>query len=377
MVGVGLVGGALLFGAAATGMVSFAAAPDPATQPRINTQQPAMVPPHVAVRDVPPVPSVSDIGNYRAVGIVSLPSGWLFSSALQVPVRVAAAPATPEPGSRPVAPFVSASLGPVSGDEPFDMQEADIPQPGASHLAVIPVPIPSPVVKTARTVPLPATNPLVAAGRLNANDTPDDPSAQERLAVAPPPRPDDLDAAAEPDNAPPKVAAATPADKPLPTGPLSSGLAEARIPGRGDRYALYDISAKTVYLPGGAKLEAHSGYGEMFDNPRYIHVKMRGPTPPNTYKLSMRESLFHGVEALRMTPVGDGKMYGRDGILSHTYMLGARGDSNGCVSFREYEKFLAAYKRGDVTQMVVVDRLQNPSAPTSNPLIAWLTGSRR
>ena len=43
-------------------------------------------------------------------------------------------------------------------------------------------------------------------------------------------------------------------------------------------------------------------------------TRMRGPTPPHLYELTPREALFHGVEALRMTPVGDGKMYGRDGF---------------------------------------------------------------
>ena len=34
--------------------------------------------------------------------------------------------------------------------------------------------------------------------------------------------------------------------------------------------------------------------------------------------------------------------------------LGPRGDSNGCVSFRNYPQFLQAYMRGDVKQLVVV-----------------------
>jgi hypothetical protein len=35
-------------------------------------------------------------------------------------------------------------------------------------------------------------------------------------------------------------------------------------------------------------------------------------------------------------------------------MLGSSGQSNGCVSFKDYDKFLNAYLRGDVTRMVVV-----------------------
>jgi hypothetical protein len=38
------------------------------------------------------------------------------------------------------------------------------------------------------------------------------------------------------------------------------------------RTAIYDISARTVYLPNGEKLEAHSGLGDKRDDPQYIHV---------------------------------------------------------------------------------------------------------
>jgi hypothetical protein len=133
------------------------------------------------------------------------------------------------------------------------------------------------------------------------------------------------------------------------------------LPGGHNRVAVYDISAGTVYLPSGEKLEAHSGLGGMLDNPRYVSQKNRGPTPPNTYALTLRESLFHGVQALRMTPVNSGNVYGRTGLLAHTYMLGRRGDSNGCVVFKDYRRFLAAYQRGEVTRMVVVPRLSGSS----------------
>ncbi|MEO5755782.1 MAG: tlde1 domain-containing protein [Mesorhizobium sp.] len=128
--------------------------------------------------------------------------------------------------------------------------------------------------------------------------------------------------------------------------------------GAGNGVAVYDISAKIVYMPDGQRLEAHSGLGAMVDQPRYVHVKDRGPTPPNTYNLSMRESRFHGVEALRLTPVSGGNKYNRNGLLAHTYMLrGGRAESNGCVVFRDYARFLAAFKKGKVTRLVVVDRL--------------------
>ncbi|WP_246272858.1 DUF2778 domain-containing protein [Oricola thermophila] len=138
---------------------------------------------------------------------------------------------------------------------------------------------------------------------------------------------------------------------------------ESLLPGRGSKVAVYDISAKTVYMPNGEKLEAHSGLGKMKDNPRYVHVKNKGPTPPNLYKLRMRESRFHGVEAIRLLPADGKKKYNRDGLLAHTYMYVRGGgkdksQSNGCVVFKDYDKFLAAFKRGEVKHMIVVPNLK-------------------
>jgi hypothetical protein len=130
-------------------------------------------------------------------------------------------------------------------------------------------------------------------------------------------------------------------------------------PSDDDRYtAVYDITAKTVYMPDGSKLEAHSGLGARMDDPRAVHVRMQGATPPHIYDLKMREALFHGVAAIRLTPVGGEDMiHGRTGLLAHTYMLGPRGDSNGCVSFRDYNAFLQAFKRGEVKRLVVVSSM--------------------
>jgi Protein of unknown function (DUF2778) len=135
-----------------------------------------------------------------------------------------------------------------------------------------------------------------------------------------------------------------------------------------DRHtAIYDISARTVYLPNGRRLEAHSGLGSHMDDVRYVNLKGQGPTPPNTYKLLMREAPFHGVRAIRLVPVGDGNMFGREGILAHSYMLGPNGDSNGCVSFNDYDAFLNAYLNGEVDRLVVVERLATPPSPAT----AW------
>jgi hypothetical protein len=108
-------------------------------------------------------------------------------------------------------------------------------------------------------------------------------------------------------------------------------------------------------MPDGTRLEAHSGIGKMADDPRYVDVKMNGPTPPHTYNLRMREQKFHGVEAIRMLPVDGKNKYGRDGFLTHSYLLRfRRAQSHGCVAFKDYDKFLNAFKRGEVRQMIVV-----------------------
>jgi hypothetical protein len=146
--------------------------------------------------------------------------------------------------------------------------------------------------------------------------------------------------------------------KPTVSKPL---VARREIPLEDDgRTAIYDITAGAVYLPSGRRLEAHSGLGNFMDNPRHVHLRMRGATPPNVYNLTLRESLFHGVRAIRLNPVDHGRMYGRAGILAHSYMLGANGQSNGCVSFSNYPEFLSAFLKGEVTRLAVVEHLETP-----------------
>jgi hypothetical protein len=123
--------------------------------------------------------------------------------------------------------------------------------------------------------------------------------------------------------------------------------------------AVYDITAKTVYLPDGTRLEAHSGLGANLDDPRSSKIRMRGVTPPHIYTLKPREALFHGVPALRLTPIGgESAIYGRDGLLAHTFMLGPNGDSNGCVSFKDYYAFLDAYRNKGIRKLAVLARVE-------------------
>jgi hypothetical protein len=130
------------------------------------------------------------------------------------------------------------------------------------------------------------------------------------------------------------------------------------IGGRYDRYtAVYDISAHTVYMPDGTRLEAHSGLGNRLDDPNHPDERMHGVTPPNVYSLELREAPFHGVRALRMIPEDETRTFGRSGLLAHTYMLGPNGDSNGCVSFKNYDAFLQAYLNHEIKRLAVVARL--------------------
>jgi len=198
--------------------------------------------------------------------------------------------------------------------------------------------------------------------------------AEERAYDAPPPSPD----AAEQATANPAAGRSAPKLASVNSSSPLAGAAKKRLrtadasnPGASadSRTAIYDISAHMVYLPNGRRLEAHSGLGGQMDDPRYITAKGRGPTPPNVYDLTLREEMFHGVRAIRLNPVDDGKMFGRAGMLAHTYMLGPNGQSNGCVSFSDYPAFLNAFLKGEVDRLVVVEHLSN--APTQEAS-GWL-----
>ena len=137
-----------------------------------------------------------------------------------------------------------------------------------------------------------------------------------------------------------------------------SQLDAASIVSRYDQWtAVYDISTHTVYMPDGSKLEAHSGFGASLDDPTRVAEKDTGPTPPDIYDLELRGQPFHGVRALRLVPKDDHNTLGRTGLLAHSFMLGPNGQSNGCVSFLDYDTFLHAYLNHQVKRLVVVASL--------------------
>ncbi|NLS20895.1 DUF2778 domain-containing protein [Rhizobium sp. P40RR-XXII] len=224
------------------------------------------------------------------------------------------------------------SLPAIAEAKPLPAKDADI----AVAEAVLNV---IPVARPARETPLQSAGATAAIARATGDDAAAQPPARAM-------------AYADPDDSSVRK-----------TKPFINPFA-AISPGQGT--AIYDIEAKTVYLPSGERLEAHSGLGHMRDNPRYVDRKNTGPTPPETYSLTYRESLFHGVQALRLTPASGARVYGRDGLLAHTYMLrGGRAESNGCVVFKDYSRFLAAFKRGEIKRLKVVSRVSSAASVAS------------
>ncbi len=281
----------------------------------------------------------------------SSPLGPGFEPSQPAPPAADAASAIVPPATA-VSPLVQSGPVPASAVPPLPQSAPVLPplEPGAPVPAVPPL---------AQSVPLPAPRPLElhppagpspfrAAGRR---------LAQRSMGVAPAAAPADNRTFFEklfgmPRPSGPLLAYAAPDDGDLHPAPRL-GIASASY----DSWtAVYDIAAHTVYMPDGTKLEAHSGLGDRLDDPRYVSERMRGPTPPHIYDLQPREQLFHGVQALRLNPVGGGGVFGRTGLLAHTYMLGPSGDSNGCVSFRHYDAFLQAFLHGEVKRLVVVAR---------------------
>jgi Tlde1 domain len=293
-----------------------------------------------------------------------------FRAFIQPTTQVASLPpaeAAPVVQTAPATPAATSSP-PVAEVEPSEQQPA---------AEAVPVPPPAPHDTAELEVPVPQPRPAEVLQDMASEETPTVPrrsrrmrQAQQALAVPQAPAVQQQsdnrgffqkllsgnDAAAPRANGQALAYAAPPSPDNLPRSqPLSRGFGLFSSSSTSGGTAVYDISARTVYLPNGEKLEAHSGMGDKRDDPRHVNVAMRGATPPHIYDLSEREALFHGVQALRLTPVGgSGAIYNRVGLLAHTYMLGPKGDSNGCISFKDYNRFLQAYRRGEVKRLVVV-----------------------
>ncbi len=316
-------------------------------------------------------------------GAATIGAAWLLSSSLSSnpnlrPANVVALEAAELPRPHRTLTETASLVGvPHSIYEVPDTAVAELAPAAAPArspvTSPVAVPLPTPrqappqrVTERAVEIPLPPSRPPVA---------PQTPAKQE-VARAPMPAPAQQ-ASAVPIEVP-AASAPTPAPSANPapaTASASSSITDflKRLTPRlaynnpdvhqtpDSHTAVYDIEAHTVYMPGGERLEAHSGLGSRMDDPRYVSERAKGATPPNVYDLTLRGERFHGVQAIRLNPVSDSKMYGRDGILAHTYMLGPSGQSFGCVSFRDYEKFLQAYLRGEVTRLVVIPHYESRS----------------
>jgi hypothetical protein len=241
----------------------------------------------------------------------------------------------------------------ASAPQPSDQQLALASLPSLNALKQDVTPVPAQIERPTRSASAHRTEPrwrphrrAIAEERQErvAAASPGEPSIFQKLFGKPPSVFDKL-FGASPSGV--SLAYATPGNVASDGSNVTGGLYDRQT-------AVYDISAHTVYMPDGTTLEAHSGLGPRLDDPRYVDERMRGATPPDVYDLRPRESLFHGVRALRLIPVDDSKVFGRSGLLAHTYMLGPNGDSNGCVSFRNYDAFLRAYESGKVKRLAVV-----------------------
>jgi hypothetical protein len=303
--------------------------------------------PVVAVRSTPPAPNRS-VAAFEPPPLISAPATVPSTPSLSFDDRFAAAsPQGIEPAPQPEAPKLAEAVKPRA--EAPKLAEAPKPKeatPAPVKVAALPVPPPPAEVKTPKsagaTVRDMAQRAKAAVMSIASNEKR---SIFEKLWGKQPSQPSLLSfASAE--------------------ASITGSLGQNQNPALGgsapyDRStAVYDISAHMVYLPDGTKLEAHSGLGNKLDDPSSANIRMRGVTPPHIYELKPREALFHGVPALRLTPIGgEDAIYGRSGLLAHSFMLGPNGDSNGCVSFRDYNAFLNAYRNQGIKRLAVVARV--------------------
>jgi hypothetical protein len=312
----------------------------------------------VAVNSAPSADSVTRIVDLKPPPVISAPATIPAGPSLSFDDRfAAAAPQSVEPAAQPEAPKLAEALPRVPAPR---LAEAARPK---SEIAKPKEASPAPVQVAAIVPPRPAEPPpaktpggsirdmaqraKAAVMSLASNDKQ---TIVEKLWGKPQPQPHGASLLSF---------ASADASATGSLGPMQNLALAGNTPRYDQSTAVYDISAHMVYLPDGTKLEAHSGLGNKLDDPGSANIRMRGVTPPHLYELTPREALFHGVPALRLNPVGgEEAIYGRSGLLAHTFMLGPNGDSNGCVSFRDYNAFLNAYRNQGIKRLAVVARVE-------------------
>lgn len=285
-------------------------------------------------------------------------SGWREAKLLDAPaLMAAAAEPAPVPTPRVVALEKPVEASVVPAAPVIRLASLEQPSPEPDPVVVEPMPVDRPVVAEPVFVPMPRPRPADFA-RMTSTIAP----SRAEIAVVRPetktpeaqaPRPAALAYAA------PELDAKSETPNDFFRNLLGRDDASRLLSGRRG-IAIYDIASATVRLPNGERLEAHSGLAHRQDNPAYVREKNRGPTPPNVYDMRMREALFHGTEAIRLTPRDQKKVFNRDGLLAHSYMYaggGPRSQSNGCVVFKDYGRFLRAFKAGEIAKLVVVPNM--------------------
>jgi hypothetical protein len=330
----------------------------------------------VATASAPLADGVTRIAEMKPPTIISAPTTVPAGPSLSFDDRfAAAAPQSVAPSAQPEAPKLAEAAPPVSAPK---LAEATRPLPQAPKLAEAPKPAvapklaeivkpkeasPPPVQVAAivpappRPEPRPANTPGTSIRDMaqRAKAAVMSLASNERQTIV-----EKLWGRPQPQQHGPSLLSFASADASVTgsLGPTQNPALAGNTPRYDQSTAVYDISAHMVYLPDGTKLEAHSGLGNKLDDPDSANIRMRGVTPPHLYELTPREALFHGVPALRLNPVGgEETIYGRSGLLAHTFMLGPNGDSNGCVSFRDYNAFLNAYRNQGIKRLAVVARI--------------------
>ena len=312
----------------------------------------------VAVNSAPSADSVTRIVDLKPPPVISAPATIPAGPSLSFDDRfAAAAPQSVEPAAQPEAPKLAEALPRVPAPRLAEAArpKSEIAKPKEASPAPVQV---AAIVPPRPAEPSPAKTPggsirdmaqraKAAVMSLASNDKQ---TIVEKLWGKPQPQPHGASLLSF---------ASADASATGSLGPMQNPALAGNTPRYDQSTAVYDISAHMVYLPDGTKLEAHSGLGNKLDDPGSANIRMRGVTPPHLYELTPREALFHGVPALRLNPVGgEEAIYGRSGLLAHTFMLGPNGDSNGCVSFRDYNAFLNAYRNQGIKRLAVVARVE-------------------
>lgn len=290
------------------------------------------------IADVDPIAWVTEAESPSVVDAASFDARFLKDSIFDEMIAVAPPVAT----ARALSPELEAKLRQAKARLAQDLTAQNVAPPDLVAMPSAPPAQTNSVV----AVPLPRSRPVLA----------DVMAAQRSVAVSNDPQPGLLQKFSEIFGNKLTLASLDP------DGGLGSDGPNLTALGYDNATAVYDISARRVYMPNGVKLEAHSGFGALMDDPGHVDKHNVGATPPNVYDLKPRERLFHGVQAIRMIPVGSGDTMGRTGLLAHSYMLGPNGDSNGCVSIKQYDRFLQAYQNGQIKRLVVVPSLGDATA---------------